>query len=95
LHRVRIIAMKEVVSTISSKGQVTIPAEIRRKLQLGPKDEVAFVVTDEGTVELGRPRFTLESVFGSISGLPNKSPDLEREIDEATASEYTSRMLRK
>jgi AbrB family looped-hinge helix DNA binding protein len=87
--------MKEVVSTIGSKGQVTIPAEIRRNLQLGPKDKVAFVITDEGTIELRRPRFTLESVFGSIPALPNESPDLEREIDEATALVLRSRTLQK
>jgi AbrB family looped-hinge helix DNA binding protein len=87
--------MKEVVSTIGSKGQVTIPAEIRRNLQLGPKDKVAFVITDEGTIELRRPRFTLESVFGSIPALPNESPDLEREIDETTALVLRSRTLQK
>lgn len=75
--------MKELISTISSKGQVTIPVEVRRQLGLHPADKVVFVVSDEGKVEVRPVRFTLESVLGSIEALPNESIDLDREIDEA------------
>lgn len=34
-------------STVSSKGQVTIPVEIRRALGVGARDKVAFVVDDD------------------------------------------------
>ncbi len=37
-------------STVTSKGQVTIPAEARRKLGIGPGTTLEFVVTDEGTL---------------------------------------------
>lgn len=33
-------------TTITKKGQVTIPVEIRRALGVGPHDQVAFVVED-------------------------------------------------
>lgn len=75
--------MREFVSIISSKGQVTIPADIRRRLGVGIAEKIAFVLTDEGRVELRPARFTLESVLGSIPALPNESIDLDREIDEA------------
>lgn len=38
------------VSPISSKGQVTIPQEIRERLGVGAGDRVVFVVEDDCTV---------------------------------------------
>jgi AbrB family looped-hinge helix DNA binding protein len=76
-------AMKERVSTISSKGQVTIPVDVRRQLGVGAANKVRLVVTEAGTVEVRRVRFTLESVLGSLASLLNESVDLEREIEEA------------
>lgn len=87
-------AMHEIVSTISSKGQVTIPVEIRRHLGIGAADKIAFVVQDEGTVELRPARFTLESVLNSIDALPNESVDLDREIAEAMEEEAHRRVQR-
>jgi AbrB family looped-hinge helix DNA binding protein len=86
--------MNEFVSTISSKGQVTIPVDVRRQLGVGPADKVAFVVTDEGKVELRPVRFTLESVIGSLPALPNESIDLEQEVMEAVEEQAAERMRR-
>lgn len=86
--------MKEIISTISSKGQVTIPADVRRHLGVGTADKVAFVFADEGKVELRPARFTLESVLGSIEAWPNESVDLEREIEEAMEEE-ANRVMRR
>jgi AbrB family looped-hinge helix DNA binding protein len=38
------------LSIVQEKGQVTIPAEIRRKLGLKKGDYVAFVETDQGVM---------------------------------------------
>jgi antitoxin PrlF len=86
--------MKEFVSTISSKGQVTIPADVRRRLGVGSADKVAFVLTEAGTVELRPVRFTLEAVLGALPGLPDESASLDREIEEARA-EVTAERLRR
>lgn len=86
--------MKEVISTVSSKGQVTIPIDVRRLLGVGAADKVAFVVTDEGKVELRPARFTLESVLGSVTALPEESVDLDREIADATQEHAAERMRR-
>ena len=40
--------MKEIVSTITSKGQVTIPAEVRGHLALKTGDRIAFVLDPDG-----------------------------------------------
>lgn len=39
--------MKELVSSVSPKGQITIPLEIRKFLGVNPKDKVAFRVEGE------------------------------------------------
>ncbi|MBI2864482.1 MAG: type II toxin-antitoxin system PrlF family antitoxin [Chloroflexi bacterium] len=39
--------MKEILSTITSKGQVTIPAEVRRHLGVNTHDKIAFVIETE------------------------------------------------
>jgi antitoxin PrlF len=83
--------MKEFVSTINSKGQVTIPADVRRQLGVGSADKVAFLLTEAGTVDLRPVRFTLEAVLRALPGLPNESVDLEREIAEARAEAAAER----
>lgn len=40
------------MSTVSSKGQVTIPASVRRAIGVGTGDKVLFVRRDDGTVSL-------------------------------------------
>jgi antitoxin PrlF len=37
-------------STVTSKGQTTIPKEIRARLHLQPGDRLEFVVEDDGRV---------------------------------------------
>ncbi len=57
--------MKEIITTMTQRGQVTVPAEVRRLLGLRPRDKVAFGIED-GKVQLTPARFTLESAFGSV-----------------------------
>jgi len=77
----------EVVAKISSKNQISIPAQIRKALGVGALDKVAFVISDDGTVELRQPTYTLESVLGSIKGIPGESLDLDSEIEKAVSEE--------
>jgi AbrB family looped-hinge helix DNA binding protein len=48
---------REYAVTLSSKGQLTLPAEMRRELELERGVRLRLVVRDDGTVELVRPRF--------------------------------------
>lgn len=63
--------MKEIISTVTSKGQVTIPAEVRKYLGLNTNDKVAFVIDEEGTVQLKVPRYrdiaSLRGAAGSLN----------------------------
>ncbi len=63
--------MKEIISTVPSKGQVTIPAEVRKYLGIKTNDKIAFVIDQEGAVRLRGPRYTyissLRGAAGSLS----------------------------
>jgi antitoxin PrlF len=61
---------KEILSTITSKGQVTIPAEVRKHLDLKAGDKVVFVLEDEGEVRLAVPQYPdIESLRGAAGSL--------------------------
>ena len=67
-------------STLTSKGQVTIPAEVRRRLGLKPGDRVAFVV-DADEVRLVRQETRIEAAFGLCKADVSLSDDdIERVI---------------
>ena len=54
---------KEITASVTERGQVTFPAEVRRVLGLKARDKVDFVVEGD-TVRLRRPKFTIETAFG-------------------------------
>ncbi len=85
--------MKEIVSTITRRGQVTVPAEVRRHLGVGTPDKVVFVIEGED-VRLKPVAFTLDTLFGSIPARPGMSADFELEIEEAKEDEAARRMRR-
>ncbi len=87
--------MQTILSTITSKGQITIPAEIRRRLGVGQGDKVAFVIDEDGTIELQVPKFpTVRSLQGQLATLPREMEYAElREIayEDRLASKYERR----
>lgn len=86
--------MKEIIATITSKGQVTVPAEIRRRLGLKQGDRVAFVLTDQGGVELQHPRFpdvaSLQGAAGML-GRPLTWEEIEQTVADERAEAYRAR----
>lgn len=57
-------------STITSKGQTTIPKAIREHLRLKPGDRVKFFVHPDGSVVLlpKRPAAALRGIVGPAAG---------------------------
>lgn len=53
-------------ATLTSKGQVTIPKEVRDKLGLDTGDRLAFRVRDDGVVELAPENVALMSLYGIV-----------------------------
>ena len=62
--------MRKIISTISSKGQVTIPAEVRKHLGIKEGDKLSFVIEDEGSVRVEAPRYPdIASLRGAAGSL--------------------------
>lgn len=71
---------EELVSTLTSKGQVTIPVQIRRLLGLKPKAKVAFLQKKDG-VHIAVPHYTLDTIKGAVPALSKQYSEKEiREI---------------
>jgi antitoxin PrlF len=60
--------MKEVLATMTSKGQLTIPAEVRRQLGLKAGDRVVFHIEDH-EVRLTPAKSRLAAGYQSIPAL--------------------------
>src|SRR5579884_3000723 len=73
--------MIEILSAVTQRGQVTVPAEVRRLLGLRTGDKVAFRIED-GEVRLAPARFTLESAYGSVTPL-HRPEDFEAIKEQA------------
>ena len=84
--------MKEIVATITQRGQVTVPAEVRRLLGLKPRGKVAFAI-DEGVVRLTPARFTLETAYRSVRPLPR--PVSDEEMVRVAKEGRTQRLARR
>ncbi|MDQ6604405.1 MAG: AbrB/MazE/SpoVT family DNA-binding domain-containing protein [Chloroflexota bacterium] len=55
---------------MTSKGQVTIPAEVRKRLGITAGDKLTFVIEDEGKIELRAPIYpTVASLRGAAGSL--------------------------
>lgn len=78
--------MQEIVSTISSKGQITLPSEVRKRLGLGRADKVAFVIDGEG-IRIRPATRTVASLYGSVPPLGRETVDFDELIEEARAEE--------
>jgi len=78
-------------SSVGPKGQVTVPAEIRRLLGLRPKDRVRFEVED-GRVRLHPVRFVLDELYRSLPGL--KTPRTWKELEEIAHEDRAERLAR-
>lgn len=71
------------IATVTSKGQITIPAEVRARLGLLPGSRVAFVEGPDGTYEMHPEGVSLRDTRGIIAA-PGKPVTIE-EMNEAIA----------
>lgn len=76
------MSTEEHLRALTSKGQVTVPKEIRDRLDLGPGTLVRFRVDDWGTVTISRATPLLEAGYGAVAPL-SRPEDFRRLRDEA------------
>lgn len=75
------------IATLTSKGQVTIPKDVREALGLEPGDRLSFEVREDGIVEVRAETVDLMTLFGSVK--PRKRgvtvEQMKRDIGEAAS----------
>ena len=76
-------------STISSKGQITIPIEVRRRLGLATGSRVRFVPTDSGSYEIVPIQRSITSLKGMVPApkMPVTLEDMEAAIVDSAAGQ--------
>jgi antitoxin PrlF len=68
-------------SKITSKGQTTIPAEIRAELGVGPGDRLEFVSGTNGQVTIRKAQSGLEALRGVVKlGRPVSDTEIAEAI---------------
>lgn len=83
--------MKEFESSVSPKGQITLPLEVRRRWGIKAKDKVAIHVDDD-VVTLAPARAALATIYQSVPALP-RSLSVE-EMTEIAAEEHAQHVAR-
>jgi len=71
-----------ITATLSSKGQITIPKEIRERLDLKKGDKIEFELSDEEIVTIKRKSTRIDEVSGMLSEYADRRYSIE-EMDEA------------
>ena len=86
--------MKHILASVTERGQVTIPSEVRRLLGIRARQKVAFEI-DGNEIKLVSAGPTLEEVFGAVQPLC-KPVDFERLTQDAwtAKAERTAQDLR-
>jgi antitoxin PrlF len=83
-------------ATLTTKGQITVPREIREHLHLAAGDRVEFLIDPENGIRL-RPLTRSVKELAGILHQPGMRPLSIREMDEAIARfhvEENERILR-
>jgi antitoxin PrlF len=80
-----------IISTISSKGQVTIPKKIREFLQLGTYDKIVFIPMEKGKVLITSKQNPAKALFGMLKHRRLKKPVSIEEMKSSIRKRRTQR----
>lgn len=72
------------IATMTSKGQITVPKEVRDTLRLEPGDKVMFVALPNGRATIVPRNRSIEELFGLLYD-PDIPPMTIEEMNEAIA----------
>lgn len=76
-------------STVTIKGQTTLPKDVRVALQLTPGDRVRYMILDGGEVRIVRS-VAVAGLAGLLKGRTSRVASLE-DMDEAVAAGASGR----
>ena len=65
------------ISTLTSKGQTTIPKRVREHLKIGPGDKLDFVIESEGRVVIRPAKLDVRELKGLLKRHDGKILSIE------------------
>jgi len=78
------MADKEIISNVSAKGRITVPADIRRELGIKPGGRVRFIRKGKQVMIEAYEEPPISSLFGLLKVPAGAGiPDLDAAIDSA------------
>ena len=72
------------LATMTSKGQITIPKQVRDRLELNAGDQLDFTVLKDGTVRVRKRALGVDDLFGAFAHRAERGLSVE-EVDAAVA----------
>ena len=81
------------VATVTSKGQITVPAAVRKALKISPGDRLVFTMDGDTVVVTVVPNRTASELYGTISAT-RKFPG-KREVRDEVATDLGRRRSKK
>jgi antitoxin PrlF len=75
-------------ATLTSKGQITIPRQVRDELQLAEGDKLEFLIEENGIVRLRRLSASVKDVHGFLKRPGQRAVSVE-EMNQAIADHLT------
>ncbi len=70
------------VSTLTSKGQITIPQDVRETLQVDSGDKLSWDIQEDGSVVVRKARRRTVAQLAGLLGKPKRAATVE-EMDAA------------
>ena len=85
---------QEFIATVTSKGQVTIPAAVREQLGITAQDKIVFRMGKDKRVEIELLPMSLEEAYGSVAPLqrPENFDELKRIAREEREQQWLDKL---
>ena len=77
-------------TTLTSKGQMTLPAAVRARLRLGAGDQLVVTVQDDDTIVLKRPTIAPSGALRGLLRRPARALSVE-EMDAGIAGHLAAK----
>jgi len=76
------------LSTLTSKGQITIPKELRESMSIDAGDKIEFIINEQNEVVIKPITKKAIDVFGQLNKYKKDKPVSIEEMNEAIASQF-------
>lgn len=79
---------------LTQKCQVTVPLEVRRRLGIGPRDRITWVVDDDGNVSVQAARSRIDELGSAIKVVPGREGRDYEEVRHLMLEDLADKIVR-